>query len=97
MNHSKMPTREEIFQRLSSVRTQELLNLLSDEAIFQLASRYFESTSDAEVLAPVDTSAASVAPEQAKNTPSDRAKRPLNAFMAFRSKFVFNHCKISYG
>ena len=88
MNQNMMATREQIFQRLSTVRTQELLNLLSDEAIFHLASRYFESTSDANYLAPVDNATATFAVEQTKKVPSDRAKRPLNAFMAFRSTLV---------
>ncbi|KND90383.1 Mating-type protein MAT-1 [Tolypocladium ophioglossoides CBS 100239] len=89
MNLSKMLTREEIFHRLSSVQTQELLSLLSDEAIFQLASRYFQLTSAADFLAPVGAAAASFAPEQhARSTSSNRAKRPLNAFMAFRSYYL---------
>ncbi|PHH90961.1 hypothetical protein CDD83_2089 [Cordyceps sp. RAO-2017] len=82
-----MTTRAEILQRLSLVRADVLLDLLTDEAIFQLASRYFESTSEADVLAPMDP-AASLAPEQAKDASGDKAKRPLNAFMAFRSYYL---------
>nr|ALH25003.1 MAT1-1-1 [Ophiocordyceps sinensis] len=83
-----MTTRNEVMQRLSSVRADVLLNFLTDDAIFQLASRYHESTTEADVLTPVSTAAASRATRQTKEASCDRAKRPLNAFMAFRSYYL---------
>nr|AZR66143.1 MAT1-1-1 [Ophiocordyceps xuefengensis] len=83
-----MTTRNEVMQRLASVRKEVLLSLLTDEAIFQLASRYYESTTEADVLTPVSTAAASRTTKQTKEASCDRAKRPLNAFMAFRSYYL---------
>ncbi|KAM4064854.1 mating-type protein MAT alpha 1 HMG-box domain-containing protein [Hirsutella rhossiliensis] len=83
-----MTTRAEVLHHLSFVRSDILLNFLSDDAIFQLASRYYESTTEADVLTPVATAAAPRATGQTKDVSCDRAKRPLNAFMAFRSYYL---------
>ncbi|KAK5998934.1 Mating-type protein MAT-1 [Cladobotryum mycophilum] len=89
-----MDSKAEIMKRLSALPAQDLLRLLRDETIFEIAARYFELTGLNQVQdrgqtqtssVPSSTSSAAV---PARAAPSDRAKRPLNAFMAFRSYYL---------
>lgn len=68
------------------IPSAELLELLGDDAISALAAKYLPSNQSSpgengESSSSVDPSSLSMLPGQA----SPRPKRPLNAFMAFRS------------
>jgi hypothetical protein len=88
-----MATRSEILPRLSTIPTEELLELLGDDAIFDLAAKCFQSNDATtnnvvEASVAVEGAALNTHTEPAK----DKAKRPLNAFMAFRSSYqLLNH------
>lgn len=73
---------------LGRYSTSELRSMLGEPLIEQLASRYFEriaqDNSDSRTDT-VDPNKLATAPEE---SPPDKVKRPLNAFMAFRSKFA---------
>ncbi|KJZ79326.1 hypothetical protein HIM_01477 [Hirsutella minnesotensis 3608] len=88
MSSTTMDARRNLLDSLSALRSDVLLGMMSDEAISQLASIYFNSTSGANDDPLHDNSMIPVAVDQANDTAIDRAKRPLNAFMAFRSYYV---------
>lgn len=86
-----MTTRSDLLPRLTLVPTEELLELLGDDAIFDLAAKCFPAdastpSESAELSATVDPSSLLVLGEPAR----DKAKRPLNAFMAFRSMYYLH-------
>ncbi|RDA89026.1 hypothetical protein CP532_0633 [Ophiocordyceps camponoti-leonardi (nom. inval.)] len=91
------PTRAEIMERLSALSRQDILDLLTDEAISELNMRFseFEERTQPDDLSAIELTDNSVA-EITGNSPSPepvakdngRAKRPLNAFMAFRSYYL---------
>lgn len=83
----KMATRAELMQRLSILPTQELLLLLKDETLLDIASQYFDSAIHQNVLPSLNAASAPSIPIQGKPPVCDKAKRPLNAFMAFRSEY----------
>lgn len=85
-----MATREEVLQRLSLVQSQQLLQYMPDEVIFDLAARIFHLPAENRVLAAINADPVVSGTENRKGRPSDRAKRPLNAFMAFRSMSCLN-------
>ncbi|PFH58375.1 hypothetical protein XA68_13739 [Ophiocordyceps unilateralis] len=74
--------------RLAVLPKETILELLTDDAVFQLAKKYveFEATTEADNVAAVEV-AETPAPTQPAKV-NERAKRPLNAFMAFRSYYV---------
>ncbi|TWU74669.1 hypothetical protein ED733_003798 [Metarhizium rileyi] len=76
-----MATRAELMQRLSTLPTQELLHILKDETIFEIAAQYFDASMQSNAVP-------SAVPNRTKNLVCDKAKRPLNAFMAFRSHYL---------
>ncbi|RDA91435.1 hypothetical protein CP533_6284 [Ophiocordyceps camponoti-saundersi (nom. inval.)] len=83
-------------ERLSALRAEDILRLLTDEALFELSERIarFEERTEADDLAAVEitdnsaveTTVTSASPEPVMRN-NGRAKRPLNAFMAFRSYY----------
>lgn len=96
-----MSTRAALVGRLLAVPTAELLELLDDDAIIDLAARYFQRlaetpTEDVGSLAAIETAAdiassdvtavQSAADAVSSDPFKDKARRPLNGFMAFRSK-----------
>nr|QKY89080.1 mating type protein 1-1-1 [Calonectria hongkongensis] len=88
-----MATRATLMQHLSALTTEELLAFLDDEAFFALAAKYFEKHQDNldtnESLNPDgDASSTCQAQETANEVTQPRPKRPLNAFMAFRSYYL---------
>ena len=81
-----MSTRIAMTERLSDVPTPEILDLLDDDTIYELATRYFQQAARAQresgqTINEVQASPSAASPPSGK----DKAKRPLNAFMAFRS------------
>ena len=86
---SQAATRAELMRRLSILSTEELLSFLKDETIFEIAEAYFEKlNNDAQSSANLKA-CGHIAPSTAtpsRSPATDRAKRPLNAFMAFRSE-----------
>ncbi|UKZ74126.1 hypothetical protein TrVFT333_001785 [Trichoderma virens FT-333] len=88
-----MMSREELEKHLSVLRTEEILSLLRDDTLLELANTYFTSLgmaskqNEVREYTSMDTSTSSF-----KNQPgepsTDKAKRPLNAFMAFRSYYL---------
>ena len=96
-----MTTRAALVERLSGVPATELLDFLTDDAIIDLAARYFQRVSEAQAsdidslpvvdtaahLASSDSATVETTPEANSSEPAkEKAKRPLNGFMAFRSK-----------
>jgi hypothetical protein len=96
-----MTTRAALVERLSGVPATELLDFLTDDAIINLAARYFQRTSESQArdieslpaidtaahLASTDSTTVEPTPEANFSDPAkEKAKRPLNGFMAFRSK-----------
>lgn len=75
-----MASRSELMQRLAVLPTYELLRLLTDDTILEIASRCFTVGAQASIMTPPLTA------NEPETPPVDKAKRPLNAFMAFRSK-----------
>lgn len=85
-----MATRAALMHRLATIPTEDLLKLMEDQTIFDLATKYFQNASSTQPEG-VDTSS-NVEPASGAPLPKpakDKAKRPLNAFMAFRSKHCF--------
>lgn len=81
-----MATRSDLLPRLSMIPSEELLGLLGDDALFDLAAKCLPSaesspTTNGESSTSVDAPSLTTLPEQT----SPKPKRPLNAFMAFRS------------
>ncbi|KYK59754.1 MAT1-1-1 [Drechmeria coniospora] len=87
MKQKNITTRAEILQRLSAVQCLELLQLMPDDTLLELAGRYFETLTDSEILRSHENSAPNIGKDHVKIA-SDRAKRPLNAFMAFRCYYL---------
>lgn len=84
-----MLSREELERHLSVLRTEEILRFLRDDTLLEIANRYFASgQTEVEPTMSLETPASTVAGQSGEPS-TDRAKRPLNAFMAFRSK----HCR----
>ncbi|KJK75530.1 hypothetical protein H634G_08894 [Metarhizium anisopliae BRIP 53293] len=81
-----MATRAELMQRLSMLPTQELLHILKDETIFDIAAQYFDASMQSNILP--STTPVIHNTHKTKNTVCEKAKRPLNAFMAFRSHYL---------
>lgn len=81
-----MATRADLMQRLAAIPAEDLLTLLEDDAIYNLAARYFHASAPSQ-------SETSDTPSPIEpiigDAPKDKAKRPLNAFMAFRSMAPF--------
>ena len=85
-------------ERLSAVPTQNILHLLRDETIFDLASKFFQPTNgpseikthsnNGDIIKLQNAISAKSGNRVAAKVASDRAKRPLNAFMAFRSMLL---------
>jgi lipopolysaccharide biosynthesis glycosyltransferase len=87
-----MMSREEMERHLSVLRTEEILHLLRDDTLLEIAERYFASlgmnSTQHEVHQPVSINTPiSTFADQSKPPSTDKAKRPLNAFMAFRSMY----------
>ncbi|KAL7947748.1 MAT1-1-1 [Trichoderma barbatum] len=88
-----MMSREELEKHLSVLRTEEILRLLRDDTLLELANTYFASLgmgsrqNEVKESTSMDTSTSTFI-SQAGETSPDRAKRPLNAFMAFRSYYL---------
>ncbi|XWW94232.1 hypothetical protein V2A60_002175 [Cordyceps javanica] len=95
---SNDPDRQELLKRLSTVSAQTILRHLHNETILEIASKCFEDKE--KDITPVRFSKAQksldfmhlqqVLPqkENISKQAGDRAKRPLNAFIAFRSYYV---------
>ncbi|KAH8651751.1 MAT1-1-1 [Ilyonectria robusta] len=87
-------SRSEVMQQLASLSTAEILSLLTDETILEVAAKYFEThATNIDVNLPlspteVDAILTPPSPTQSDVTPAPRAKRPLNAFMAFRTFYM---------
>ena len=83
-----MSSRAALMRRLSILPTEGLLKLLKDETLIELAMKFFDSETrqvkqDTEVENLDDVRKASQAHI---SMGGEKLKRPLNAFMAFRSK-----------
>ncbi|KAL6795055.1 MAT1-1-1 [Trichoderma sp. SZMC 28012] len=89
-----MMSREELEKHLSVLRSEDILRLLRDDTLLELANTYFASlgmrSKQNEVKEPasMDTSPSSFMNQQPGEPSPDKAKRPLNAFMAFRSYYL---------
>ncbi|KKP01501.1 mating-type protein MAT-1 [Trichoderma harzianum] len=88
-----MMSREELEKHLSVLRTEEILRLLRDDTLLELANTYFaslgmRSKQNEAKDASMDTSPSSFMNQQSGEPSPDKAKRPLNAFMAFRSYYL---------
>ncbi|KAL6880925.1 MAT1-1-1 [Trichoderma novae-zelandiae] len=88
-----MMSREELEKHLSVLRTEEILRFLRDDTLLELANTYFTSLGAGSQSNEVKPSISGETPSssfttQAAEVPTDRAKRPLNAFMAFRSYYL---------
>nr|QKY89071.1 mating type protein 1-1-1 [Calonectria pauciramosa] len=99
-----MATRANLMRHLSGLRTDELLTFLDDEALFALAAKFFEKHPDNvdadrslnaangdasnEHSSVGDVANNPQAQEVVNEAPSPRPKRPLNAFMAFRTYYL---------
>ncbi|KAF7548338.1 hypothetical protein G7Z17_g7125 [Cylindrodendrum hubeiense] len=87
-------SRSDIMRQLATLSTEEILSLLTDDTILEVAAKYFEThainTDVNEPLSPTDADAITTPPVQEApgNNSSSRAKRPLNAFMAFRTFYM---------
>nr|QDH06609.1 mating-type A-1 protein [Epichloe glyceriae] len=82
-----MATRAELMQRLSMLPTQELLQYLKDETMLDIASRYFDTTFQP-TMTPTFNQTTMSPHLKSKVKTCEKAKRPLNAFMAFRSYYL---------
>ncbi|PHH59618.1 hypothetical protein CDD82_2432 [Ophiocordyceps australis] len=80
-------TRAETLRRLSTAHREELLDLLSDEAINQLANRWEQTQTKIAVHNILVVNEATTVENLVQGTNSDRAKRPVNGYMAFRSYY----------
>ena len=82
-----MANRTALMQRLSVLSTEDLLKLLPDDALAQMVTMVVGNAQH-ETKGHDSMMVDSVNPANpSKSSGSDRLKRPLNAFMAFRSKF----------
>ncbi|KAF4582991.1 MAT1-1-1 [Ophiocordyceps camponoti-floridani] len=78
-------------RRLATLSTQKILALLTDETLFQLGAQYlqFEATTQADDASAVEVAETSPAAQLGQLVKeNEKAKRPLNAFMAFRSYYL---------
>lgn len=88
-------SRSEVMRQLAALSTTEILSLLTDETILEVAAKYFEThATNIDVNLPLSPTEADAivtppSPAMSDDTPPPRAKRPLNAFMAFRSMSLF--------
>lgn len=85
-----MMSREEMEKHLSVLRTEEILRFLRDDTLVEIAERYFSSIGINSNQSELQQSSSTNTPistfaDQSKQPSADKAKRPLNAFMAFRS------------
>lgn len=96
----RMASRAALMQRLANLSTEGVCALLDDERILDAASAYFARADEAEgqqapALSPPDTLPPSpITPSAASSVPpafepGNKRTRPVNAFVAFRSKFCF--------
>lgn len=88
----KMMSRDEMERHLSVLRTDEILRLLRDDTLLEVIERYFATLGTTSIHHEVNQPSAIQAPapvfqDQPKPPSADKAKRPLNAFMAFRSMY----------
>ncbi|KAL6893410.1 MAT1-1-1 [Trichoderma evansii] len=88
-----MMSREEMEKHLSVLRTDEILRFLRDDTLLEIAERYFTSLGMNSTQNEVSQSSSISKPistftDQPRHAPADKAKRPLNAFMAFRSYYL---------
>ncbi|KAL7938281.1 MAT1-1-1 [Trichoderma chlorosporum] len=85
-----MMSREELEKHLSVLRTEDILRLLRDDTLLELANTYFASLGVAstqnEYREPPSMNTTTFS--QPEEPSVDKAKRPLNAFMAFRSYYL---------
>lgn len=86
-----MATRALLIDRLSTVDSHQLLEGLPDEVVFEIAAKFFptpppepinEVQHERKISEPIDTMPKPVVA---------KGKRPLNAFMAFRSESPICH------
>lgn len=96
-----MMSREELEKHLSVLRTEEILRLLRDDTLLELANTYFaslgmRSKQNEAKDASMDTSPSSFMNQQSGEPSPDKAKRPLNAFMAFRSEISSISCYLLF-
>lgn len=83
-----MPTRAELLGRLSTIPTPSLLEFLDDKILQELATRYFNHVAELEAQqSSTSNGVDGDASHASSSTSKPKAKRPLNAFMAFRCKF----------
>uniref|UniRef100_A0A8H7N0P0 Alpha box domain-containing protein n=1 Tax=Bionectria ochroleuca TaxID=29856 RepID=A0A8H7N0P0_BIOOC len=75
-----MAKRAELAQRLASIPSEDLLTHLGDEALANLATHFQGATMPADRSSPGGAST--------DEDSNQRAKRPLNAFIAFRSYYL---------
>nr|AST15024.1 mat1-1-1 [Trichoderma spinulosum] len=84
-----MTSRAELEKHLSVLRTEDILRLLRDDTLMELATGYFAplavASNQSEAREPPPVTAPTSQPGEAL---LDKAKRPLNAFMAFRSYYL---------
>lgn len=90
--YRKMMSRDEMERHLSALRTDEILRLLRDDTLLEVIERYFATLGTNSIHQEVNQPSAIQAPtptfqDQPKLPSVDKAKRPLNAFMAFRSMY----------
>ncbi|KAH0497176.1 hypothetical protein TgHK011_004505 [Trichoderma gracile] len=90
-----MMSREELEKHLSVLRTDEILHFLRDDTLLELANTYFTSIGiSAQQNEAIKQNTSGEAPSSSSITnqggeaSTDKAKRPLNAFMAFRSYYL---------
>ncbi|KPM39116.1 hypothetical protein AK830_g7441 [Neonectria ditissima] len=77
-------SRARAMQQLSTMSADDILRLLTDDTIREVAARSFSnSSSSVDANEPISPSSDTSPPDEAP-----RAKRPLNAFMAFRSYYL---------
>ncbi|KAL7790733.1 mating-type protein MAT alpha 1 domain-containing protein [Trichoderma ceciliae] len=83
-------SREELERHLSVLRTEEILRFLRDDTLLEIADRYFTSfgmgSNQNENPTSLETPASAFVAQSGEPS-TERAKRPLNAFMAFRSYY----------
>jgi hypothetical protein len=81
-----MTTRAQLMRRLAAIPQQELLELLEDKAIFDLAAKY--SAANKQGILAKDKAIIHEPRPIVPIAEAVKAKRPLNAFMAFRCYYL---------
>ncbi|KAF4985089.1 hypothetical protein FDECE_16834 [Fusarium decemcellulare] len=76
-------SREELAQHLAGVSIDQLLAVMADKTLFEVASQYYNTA-----IAKIRSGSAASAGSGDAQAQEDRAKRPLNAFMAFRTYYL---------